>query len=180
MTLSAVMWYVYPIGFTHGVVAPTAQALDDTAELLSLAEQSGDDYVLDSARSSRGTTLINHGGDQADVGLEMLEKTLKRSRNNQFAKLALPAIEIHIAREKIRAGAIADAIERARAALAELVDTGGWMWVGPATAGLVEALLIRGTGADLGEARSRATRWPHSRSTRSLSSIGSGLRVCMR
>ena len=155
MTLSAVMWYVYPIGFAHGVVAPAAQALRDTAELLSLAEQSGDDYVLDSARASRGTTLIHQGGDQADVGLEMLEKTLDRSRNNQFAKLALPAIEIHIAREKIRAGAIPEAIEGSRSALAELIDTGGWMWVGPATAGLVEALLIRGTAGDLGEARSR-------------------------
>ncbi len=56
---------------------PVAQALRDTAELLSLAEQSGDDYVLDSARASRGMTLINHGGDQTAVGLEMLEKTLE-------------------------------------------------------------------------------------------------------
>ena len=155
MTLSAVMWYAYAIGISHDVVEPGAEALRDTAELLSLAEQSGDDYVLDSARASRGMILIRQGGDDAKYGLEMLEETLERIRDSKFAKLALPAIEIQIAQEKTRTGAIHEAIEFARAALVELIDTGGWLWVGPATAALVEALLIRGSAADLGEARSR-------------------------
>lgn len=65
----------------------------------------------------------------------------------------VPLIDIHLARERLRLGDVDGSIELARTARAEYLRSGDFMWFGVACANLTESLLIRGTEADLSEAR---------------------------
>ena len=77
---------------------------------------------------------------------EQLTMTLRRMSDIEFA------------RERARSGDIDGAIEWAEAVLAEQFDTGEMVFRGPATTVLVEALLSRGSAADLEEAERAVDR----------------------
>ena len=66
--------------------------------------------------------------------------------------------DIHIAREKFRVGDLDGGIELARAVVAHLFSSGGFVWLATATAALVETLLQRGGEADLKEAQPAVDR----------------------
>jgi adenylate cyclase len=153
VTLTGVMWYAYMFAVPYGVSLPDADDLRNTAEALSSAEQSGDDLALDGARVVRGATLLHQSGPGRETGIELLEQTCERCRNQQFSMIALQVLEILIAREKARRGDLTDAIDLARAVLTGLSGSGTCTWGALATAALVEALLRRRDEHDLGEAR---------------------------
>ena len=64
----------------------------------------------------------------------------------------MPYIDILAAEEKIRLGALDEAIELARSAFDDVLEGGSVIWSPMATSVLVDALLKRGTAADLREA----------------------------
>jgi adenylate cyclase len=152
-SLAAVMWFTYITAIPYGVLLPDATALRDTAELLALAEQSGDDFVLDIARTARGVTLVREDGAEREAGLDLLAKIRERALNERFSLHALPIADIHIAREKARLGDLDGAIALARTVVDDLFASGGCIWSALATTVLVEALVQRGGDADLGDAR---------------------------
>ena len=73
-TRALILFYKYALTIPNGALLPDAAALHETAELLEIAERSGDDFTLACARFVRGLTLVNHG----------------RSRNAQTASRCLP------------------------------------------------------------------------------------------
>jgi len=158
MTLASVMWYAYTNPITHGALLPDTNVLQRTAELLSIAEQSGDDYTLDTARASRGIALLHQAGPDCEAGLNLLLQAQEGARTGRFALLALPVIEIHIAQQKIRLGDLDRAVDMARAVVNELHSSGGHIWSPVATAVLVEALLQRHGGDDLHDAQGAIER----------------------
>lgn len=151
-TLGGVIWFTYVYAISYGVLLPGAEALRDTAEFLSIAEQSGDDLALDLARGVHGLALAYQDGSERRRGFELLAKVRERCENNQFALTNLPIVDSHIARERARIGDVAGAIQLARAVVDDLLNSGGCFWTALAASVLVEALLQRGGEGDLGEA----------------------------
>jgi adenylate cyclase len=157
-SLAAVMWFTYITAIPYGVLLPDATALRDTAEALAVAEQSGDDFVLDVARTARGVILVRQDGAEREAGLDLLAKIRERALNERFSLHALPIADIHIAREKARLGDFRGAIELARTVVDDLFASGGCLWSGLAATVLVEALLQRGGDADVEDAQTAIDR----------------------
>jgi adenylate cyclase len=151
-TYGGVIWFTYVYAITYGVLLPDATALRDTAEFVSMAEQSGDDLALDLARGVHGLALAYQDGPARERGFELLAKVRERCANDRFALTNLPMIDAHIARERARTGDIGGAIELARTVVDDLSNSGGSIWTPLATSVLVEALLQRGGVGDLDEA----------------------------
>jgi len=152
--LGGVMWFTYVYAIPYGVLLPDQTALRNTAEFLSMAEQSGDDLALDLARGVHGLALAYQDGPARERGFALLAEVRERCANNQFALTNLPMIDAHIVREKARTGDIEGSIELARAVVDNLYDSGGSIWTALAISILVEALLQRGNDGDLDEAAS--------------------------
>jgi adenylate cyclase len=157
-TLAAVMWFTHIIVIPYGVLLPDATALRDTADALATAEQSGDDFALDLARTARGITLVHQGGPQREAGFELLAKIRERALDEGFSLIALPVVDIHFASEKARLGDLDGAIALAWAVVDDFFASGGSIWSALATTVLVEALLQRRGDADLGAARAAIDR----------------------
>jgi adenylate cyclase len=157
-TLGGVMWFAYVPAIPYGVLLPDATALRDTAEFLSIAEQSGDDLAVDLARGVHGLALAYQDGSARERGFELLAKMRERAANDRFTLTNLPLADVHIAREKARTGDTAGAIELARSVVDDLFNAGGSIWTALATSVLVEALLQRGGEGDLDEAESAMDR----------------------
>jgi len=153
------MWFAYVIHVPYGVLLPDAAALRDTAETLSIAGQSGDDLMLDLARTTRGVTLVQHGGPERDVGLDLLAMVRERCVHETFSLTILPIVDSYIAREKARLGDVDSAIELARPVVDDLFDSGGCIWTALATSALVEALVQRCGDGDLDDARAAVDRF---------------------
>jgi adenylate cyclase len=156
--LVGVMWFAYAIAIPYGVLPPDAAALHDTAETLSIAEQSGDDLMLDLARTTRGVTLVQHGGPEREVGFDLLAMVRERCVHETFSLTILPIVDSYIAREKARLGDVDSAIELARTVVDDLFDSGGCIWTALATSVLVEALVQRGGDGDLAEGQAAIDR----------------------
>jgi adenylate cyclase len=153
MTLATVTWWVYGNALCYGVRRVDAATLRDTAATLAVAEQSGDDYVLSTARMSRGLALLLHGEHEREAGLALLTAVGGKGRTTDFTLMAIPIVELQLARDSARSGEVDDAINLARTVADGLLDSGGCIWTGLATDVLVELLLTRGTADDLREVR---------------------------
>jgi len=153
-----VIWYVYGVGIRQGVLLADATALRVTAETLAMAQQSGDETALVCARAARGITLIHQDGEGRDAGFDMLREARESAVRTRFKSMGLEA-DIHIAREKARVGDLDGAIELARAVVGHLFTSGGFVWLATATDVLVEALLQRGSAADLKETQVAVDRF---------------------
>jgi len=157
-TLAGVMWMSYVLAIPYGAVLPDATTLRDTAELLVMAEQSGDDIALDIARTARGLTLVHRGGAGREAGFDLLAQAREAAIQERFAKLAVPIVDIHLAQEKARLADLDGAIELSRAVVDELFDSGGSVWSALATSVLVESLLRRGGDQDVLDAQDAIDR----------------------
>jgi adenylate cyclase len=151
-TFAGVMWFEYVPAIPNGILLPDATILRNTAEYLSVAEQSGDDLAVDLAQGIHGLVLAYQDGPERERGFELLAKVRERTADNRFALTNLPLIDIHIAREKARTGDIGGAIELAREVADELFNCGGCIWTALVVTVLVEALLQRGGAGDVDEA----------------------------
>src|SRR6185369_13593532 len=98
--------------FARALEAADAIALRETAEILSAAEQFGDNLVLDMARTARGIIVVHQDGAERDAGAELLAQ-LMGSGIHHFSN-NLRVIEVHLAREKARMGDLDGSIELAR------------------------------------------------------------------
>ena len=123
-----------------------------------MAEHNGDDFALDSPRVSRGLVLINQGGSQRAAGFALLAEFRAANVRHGYAKNVVRRVDTEIAKEKARTGDVDGAIELARAVVDFTFDAGDALSLGEAVRVLVEALLQRGTDADIKEAQAAADR----------------------
>jgi adenylate cyclase len=158
LTQAAVMWFAYATAIPYGLLMPDASALRDTDEAMARAERSGDDFALDTARTTRGITLVHRDGSERELGLDLLTNTRESASNGRFSLTILAIADINIARGKARLGDIDGAIELARNVVDDLLTSGGCIWKALATDVFVEALLRRGGDGDLKEARAAMDR----------------------
>ena len=150
--------YKYRFAAHAGALLPDAAADRDTAEAMEMAEHSGDDFAVDGARVSRGLVLINQGGSQRAAGFALLAQYREADLRHGYAKNVVRTVDTEIAKEKARTGDIDGAIELARAVVDYTFDAGDMLSLGEAIRVLAEALLQRGTSADLKEAQAAIDR----------------------
>jgi adenylate cyclase len=153
MALGGAMWFSYVLAIPYWVLLPDAAALRDTAEMLAIAERSGDDLMLDLARTTRGLTLVARDGPERQAGLDLLAMVGERCVSETFALTTLPLIDIHIAREKTRLGDLDGAVDLVRTLVDDLIDSGGCIWSALAVSAFAEALLKRGGDEDRKDAQ---------------------------
>jgi adenylate cyclase len=155
--LVGVVWK-YRFAVHAGVLLPDAAADRDTAEAMEMAEHSGDDFVVDGARVSRGLVLINQGGSQRAAGFALLAQYREAALLHGYAKSVVRTVDTEIAKEKARTGDIDGAVQLGRAVVDYTFDAGDMLSLGEATRVLVESLLQRGASADLKEAQAAIDR----------------------
>jgi adenylate cyclase len=150
--------YKYRFAVHAEALLPDAAADRDTAEAMEMAEHSGDDFVVDGARVSRGLVLINQGGSQRAAGFALLAQYREAHLRHGYAKNVARTVDTEIAKEKARTGDIDGAIQLARVVVDYTFDAGDALSLGEATRVLVESLLQRGTSGDLKEAQAAIDR----------------------
>jgi adenylate cyclase len=137
----------------NGAVLPDAAALSHTAEVLQIAEKAADDFNLVIARLTRGLVLVNAEGADRAAGFEMLGKARETAAQGSFYLLALPIVDIQVAREKARTGDLDGAITLARSVFDAEFNTGEMVYRGACASVLVEALLERAAPGDVEQAQ---------------------------
>jgi adenylate cyclase len=155
---SGAFWIVRLVPIANGILLPDATAMRDTAEILTAAEQFGDNFVLTMARAARGITAVYRDGPEREAGRRLLEDLCEPDAQIRHFSSNSLVIRVHIAREKARVGDFDSAIELVRTALDGLFARDAAQWIAPATRVLVEALLRRGSTMDFREARTAIDR----------------------
>jgi adenylate cyclase len=156
--LGAALVYKYRFAVHAGALLPDAVADRDTAEMMQMAEHSGDDFAVDGARVCRGLVLINQGGSQRAAGFTLLAQYREAHLRHGYAKNIARTVDTEIAKEKARTGDIDGAIQLAGAVVDYTFDVGDALSLGEAVRVLVESLLQRGTSADLKEGQAAIDR----------------------
>ena len=143
---------------TSGVFVTDATALQETADMLSIAERSGDDFTLACARFIRGLALVHRDGPERDEGFSLLAMAREASVQEQFTMIAVTIVDIEVAMEKLRTGDVDGAVELSRAVVEEHFAMGDKGFLATAVCVLVESLLRRGAPADVQEAEAAIER----------------------
>lgn len=154
-TLALVVFYTYAPAI-RWVLTADETALLLTAETLALAERSGDDFALDLARCARGVVLVERDGPECAAGLAMLAEVREDILRDRFSHAVLAFIDIEAATVKLRLGDLDGAIDLSRAVFDQLFTGEGLLTI--ATTVFVEALLRRGTEADIQDAQAAIER----------------------
>jgi adenylate cyclase len=152
------VYFKYALPVLNGAFLPDAADMQETVELLEIAERSGDDVTLTSARFVRGVALVTHPGAQREDGFALLAAVREATLRERFTMAAAWFIDLIFAAKKARSGDLDGAIELARATLEEDYASGGIFVCASATDVLVEALLRRGGDTDLQEAHAAIDR----------------------
>jgi len=140
--------YKYQAALQNGAVLPTAADVARASEDMELVEQSGNNTALAYALLNRATTLIHTDANRAP-GLECLTRARELFVAEKLTVSLRRMVDIEFARERARSGDVDAAIDSATTVLDEQFECGEVIFRGPATAVLVEALLSRGSAADL-------------------------------
>ncbi|MGA8253980.1 MAG: adenylate/guanylate cyclase domain-containing protein [Mycobacterium sp.] len=147
-----VQLYRYAAATQNGAVLPDAQDVAQAAETLEIAQRSANNTAVAYALLNRATTLIHNDSEDTAAGLEFLANAREMIVNEQLIVTLRRMSDIEVARERARSGDLDGAIDLATTALVEQFDTGEMIFRGPATTVLVEALLSRGSAADIKDA----------------------------
>ena len=142
----------------NGISVPDSAALQDTAEVLELAERSGDIPTLACTRCARGIVLLAHDGARRNDAIPMLAATREAALQERFTLLAASWVDVLFAIEKGRTDDLDGAIELARPAIEAEYACGDMVFLAWANAALVQLLLHRGRQTDLQEAQATIER----------------------
>jgi adenylate cyclase len=148
-----VQLYKYAAAVVNGAVLPGADDLAETEESLEIAQRSGNDTALAYATLNRAITLIHKDSEDASAGLECLATAREMVVHQQLTVALRRLSDIEVARHRARSGNLGGATDLATTVLGEQFDTGEMLFRGPATTTLVEALLTRGSSADIARAQ---------------------------
>ncbi len=157
-TRAIILLFKYSITGVSGLMPPGAAERQEAAELLHDAERSGDDFTLACARCVRALTLVDDDDSQREERFALLAAVREAALQERFTLAWAWLVDVHFAEEKVRTGDVDGAIEISRGAVESLFASGDRMSVGWSTVVLVEALLRRGSHADLQEAQATIDR----------------------
>ncbi|WP_286171854.1 adenylate/guanylate cyclase domain-containing protein [Mycobacterium sp. BK086] len=157
VTRVIVVSYPYGMLLLNGVFVPDDTFFEAVRNAFSTAEQSGDDFTLGMAGFAYGAASIARDDIDPAIGAQVLEEVLDSVVGEENGFRATPAT-VALASYRARFGNVDGAIRMARTLVDSTADTGEMILRGPATSVLVQALLQRGTGDDVQEARTHIER----------------------
>lgn len=136
-----------------------SRELEEACEAVQIAERTGDDFGLNSARYTLAVALI-HGRELPLASVESQVLKLREDvRNQRYAnRLWTPLIDQLVAVGRARRGDDKGAIDLIRSVIAVARSSGSTMASGPSTALLVESLVRRGGPGDLEESEAAIER----------------------
>jgi len=158
VTRGGVLYYTYTKSILHGVLRPGDAILHEMTEILSSAEQTGEDVAFGLAKSNVAFALLHRDGQSRPYALELLGQIRDIAMRQRYSRTAIPMIDVFVAQDLALKGDLDGAVELAQAVVDEEVNGGGVIFVPMATNALVEALLQRGTDVDIQEAQSAIDR----------------------
>ena len=160
MSYARAVTYAYFPGIPLGVLRSDDHALREIEEALRVAERSGDDLALAFARLTLGVALVHRRtAAERDRGQKLLVEVSDVFVCRGHNLCDLPAVEIYLARERVRRGDRDEAIPLMRATTDHLFRQGQLLaWAIPATGVLAETLLDRGDANDVAEAEAAIER----------------------
>ena len=163
-THALVVFWKHGWAITNGVLLPDDTAVRELDDALQVAERSGDDTALGLAKYMLGIALSQRdGAADHQRGLELLAQVRDMCMHERFYQSELQGLDAADAVERARRGDTDGAIPVIRRVLDDFFEAGQLAYGAAGTAFLVEALLARGTEADVAEAQSaidRAARLP--------------------
>ena len=163
-THALVVFWKHGWAITNGVLLPDDTAVRELDDALQVAERSGDDTALGLAKYMLGIALSQRdGAADHQRGLELLAQVRDMCMHERFYQSELQGLDTADAVERARRGDTDGAIPVIRRVLDDFFEAGQLAYGAAGTAFLVEALLARGTEADVAEAQSaidRAARLP--------------------
>ncbi|OBF06438.1 cyclase [Mycobacterium sp. ACS4054] len=141
-----------------GVWSPDAAAVQETAEMLEIAERSGDDLTLACAQYVHGVVLATYDASRSADAFGLLAAAREAALQERFTLGAAAFVNLFVGNQKLGTGDLDGAIEVLRPTLQEGYATTEMLILGPTTAALVQALLRRGGPSDVPEARQAIDR----------------------
>jgi adenylate cyclase len=153
VTRSGVLYYTHTMAILHGVLQPSEAVLHEMTDILSSAEQTGEDVAFGLAKSNVAFALLHRVNDSRSYALELLAQIRDIAMRQRYSRTAIPMIDAFVAQDRALRGDLEEAIELSRAVVEDEIDGGGVIFVPMATNVLVEALLQRGTVGDVQEAQ---------------------------
>ena len=146
--------YLYQAAMQNGAMLPDARDVAQTEASLQIAHRTGNNVAVTYALMNRACTLLHLDADPASrtAGLDSLAEAHQMFVDENLVVGLRRMCEIEFARQRARSGDLDAAIELAQAVVAEQFETGEMVFRGPATTVLVEALLERGSDADVADA----------------------------
>lgn len=157
-TLRAIMMLFKYMLMRNGVWLPDETDAEATAEVLELAERSGDNFALACAQFVHGTALTCFDDQRRMAAFPLMAAARDTALHEQFTLLSATWVNLAFAAEKARTGDLDGAIEMARPAVEYEYDCADMVFLAGATALLAEALLRRGGPTDLQEAQAAVDR----------------------
>jgi class 3 adenylate cyclase len=156
--LSTLISVAYIVGILNGGLLADDRAVREAAEAVRIAEEGGDDVVLELALSAQGLVLSRHPTiAERDVALELLRRARDAlGRQRMLAQATM--VDVRIVELTAEGGDVQGAIESARRIVDQLFESGEMLSRGAATVALVESLLRRGSDTDLQEAAAAIER----------------------
>ena len=148
---AAVVTYSYN-AIPYGVLIADDAALAEIGTATQMAEKSAEDIALVLVQMIMGCALVESPSPDADYGYEMLAELCETCVREHYALNIVSALQGYAARLMAERGDFDVAVAQARTALDELFSSSNFFNCIGGTNTLVEALLARGTEADLDEA----------------------------
>jgi len=160
ISYTTVVSYVYSGGIPGGVLVADNRAVRESEDALRIAERSGDDFALVSARMTLGLALVHRQPEAERArGQKLLAEVREMYVRWQLHLCDLPTVNVYLARERFRCGDRDEAIQLMRTATDDLFREGRLLgWGMTATGVLVKALLERGADGDVSEAEAAIER----------------------
>jgi adenylate cyclase len=158
VTRGGVLYYTHTMAMLNGVLRPDDAILQEMTEILSSAEQTGEDVASGLAKSNVAFTLLHRDGESREYPLELLGEIRDIAMRQRYSRTAIPMVDVFVAQDRALRGDLDGAIELSRAVVEEEIDGGGVIFVPMATNALVEALLQRNADGDIQEAQAAVDR----------------------
>ena len=152
------LFWKYGFGIPSGALVADADAVQESADTLQLAQRYGDDLSVEAALFLRGLLLAQQDSPQREEGLRLLGRVREAALQRSLIVYLAP-IDLELAKEKVRTHDFDAAIESLGAVADRELRSGDAIFHAVAIAALVESLLARGADADIDEAHTQVERF---------------------
>ena len=157
-TWVSIVMFKYLSGISQGALIADRFALDETRKSFEIAKRCSEDFALHTAQVGYGLVLVSAEDADTTMGFELLAEGRAAALSGRFIMTTVPAIDLKTVEVKARTGQLDEAIYSSERMIAEQLEAGVMLYLGPTTGMLVESLLRRRGPDDLDSAHAAFDR----------------------